>query len=167
MKRILVAFLAVLLIFSLTAVAFAEKYKVVTEKDRLNVRDPVTHAEIGKLARHSTIEVNKIKGGWAYITYKGKEAICWAHYLKKVSGPESSTPPSSSSTKLTVGGKAKVTTTTGQNLNLRENPALDAKVLRVLSPGYHVTVLEIQSKWVKIKAGSYEGWVWKSCLKPY
>ena len=86
MKRILVAFLAVLLIFSLTAVAFAEKYKVVTEKDRLNVRDPVTHAEIGKLARHSTIEVNKIKGGWAYITYKGKEAICWAHYLKKVSG---------------------------------------------------------------------------------
>jgi uncharacterized protein YgiM (DUF1202 family) len=165
MKRILVAFLAVLLIFSLTAVAFAEKYKVVTEKDRLNVRDPVTHAEIGKLPKGSTIDVKKIKGGWAYITYKGNDAICWAKYLKKVSS--SSTPPSSSSTKLTVGGKAKVTTTTGQNLNLREDPALDAKVLRVLSPGYHVTVLEIQSKWVKIKAGSYEGWVWRSCLKAY
>ena len=173
MKRILVAFLAVLLIFSLTTVAFAEakKYKVTTKETGLWAHDAVTGEylyDLGSIPKGTILTVTKIKDGWAYTTFKGRQVRCWSKqgYLTEVK-PSSSTPPSSSSTKLTVGGKAKVFTTTGQNLNLRENPALDAKVLRVLSPGYHVTVLEIQSKWVKVKAGSYEGWVWRACLKAY
>ncbi len=170
MKRILVAFLALILIFSLTTGAFAEakKYKVTTKETGLWAHDPVTGEylyDLGSIPKGTILTVTKIKNGWAYTTFKGRNVRCWSRdgYLTEVK--PSSSKPTSSSTKLVVGGKAKVYTSTGQNLNLRVAPSISAEILRVLSPGYHVTVLEIKPKWVKIQAGSYQGWVWRKCLK--
>lgn len=80
----------------------AKPYQVTVAK--LNVRNaPNTSGKVlGSLSQNATVEVNRVSGGWAEITFKGQKAYISAQYI---------TPAKSSSTsKSTTSSKSSAST---------------------------------------------------------
>lgn len=85
MKRFLTTIALVLLVVT----AFAKPYKVTASK--LNVRSTpdASGTVVGSLTQNTQVEVNRISGGWAEITFKGKKAYISAQYIAPVTGSSS------------------------------------------------------------------------------
>lgn len=85
-RRLISTFLFVLLAVAL----FAKPYKITASK--LNVRSTpdASGAVVGSLTQNTQVEVNRISGGWAEITFKGKKAYISAQYITPVSGSSTS-----------------------------------------------------------------------------
>jgi len=85
-RRLFSTFVLALLLVA----AFAKPYKVTASK--LNVRSTpdASGAVLGSLTQGSQVEVNRISGGWAEITFKGKKAYISAQYIAPVSGTTAS-----------------------------------------------------------------------------
>ena len=98
-RRIFSTFLLMLLVVA----AFAKPYKVTASK--LNVRSTpdASGAVVGSLTQNAEVDVTRISGGWAEITFKGKKAYISAQYITPVSGSRSSASSSSSSSKSSGG----------------------------------------------------------------
>lgn len=92
-RRIFSTFLLMLLVVA----AFAKPYKVTASK--LNVRSTpdASGAVVGSLTQNAEVDVTRISGGWAEITFKGKKAYISAQYITPVSGRSSASSSSSSS----------------------------------------------------------------------
>ena len=81
MKRSILFTIALLMIAVMVS---AKQYQVTASK--LNVRNaPDTSGKVvGSLSQNATVEVNRISGGWAEITFKGQKAYISAQYITPV-----------------------------------------------------------------------------------
>lgn len=106
----------IIIVLLMTAVmANAKSYQVTVAK--LNVRKaPNTSGQVlGSLTQNATVEVNRISGGWAEISYKGQKAYISAQYITpaKSTTAKSNTSSKSSTAKSNTSSKsstAKATT---------------------------------------------------------
>ena len=88
MKRSILFTIALLMIAVMVS---AKQYQVTASK--LNVRNaPDTSGKVvGSLSQNATVEVNRISGGWAEITFKGQKAYISAQYITPVKAAAKST----------------------------------------------------------------------------
>ena len=100
LRRFISTFVLVLLVVA----AFAKPYKVTASK--LNVRSTPSSSGtvLGSLTQGSKVEVNRISGGWAEITFQGKKAYISAQYIAPVGGGSSAS--SSNNKKTTAQNKS-------------------------------------------------------------
>ena len=91
LRRFISTFVLVLLVVA----AFAKPYKVTASK--LNVRSTPSSSGtvLGSLTQGSKVEVNRISGGWAEITFQGKKAYISAQYIAPVAGAAAASSASS------------------------------------------------------------------------
>lgn len=100
-RRLISTFLFVLLAVAL----FAKPYKITASK--LNVRSTpdASGAVVGSLTQNTQVEVNRISGGWAEITFKGKKAYISAQYITPVSDSSTSSNNKNNKSSNTSGSK--------------------------------------------------------------
>ena len=184
MKKILCLVVLAMVILTAATSALAEKYIVVTEKDRLNIRLESDHSQIiGKLNHHQVFEPKYVKGGWAHIDVNGKHGIAHMSYLMKYSdyqkaqgktsstgGSGSSSKPSStkptSSKPISECEKYVVATASGLRLRVRSAASFDSTIMTHLSNGSTVYVIKTSGSWSKIYYDkTHVGYVWAGCIK--
>ncbi len=156
MKKVLVLFLAVVLLVSFTFEAFAvSSYIVNTEVDPLNVHSEPsggTATLIGKLRKGKKVQVYSIKGGWARIWYNGGWAYVYSEYLKLENGET----PIIDDYKLeymlketpSIDGTMIYKATS--KVNIRKESNIHSEPLGTIQPGEEVYAVKETKNWLKI-----------------
>lgn len=122
----------------------------VNESD-VRIRDKATTdgAILGTASKGASVSVTGIENGWYRISAEGRTGYMRSDYIT-LSGSGSSSPSGGSSSGSGGSSSGKAGTVTGSYVNFRTGPSTSSSVIRVLSKGTSVTVLEESSGWCRI-----------------
>jgi cell wall-associated NlpC family hydrolase len=139
--------IAVLLAFTVTASAEAEKEGIVTA-DTLNIRNaPNTSSEVVfSVSMDEIVEILAESGEWFKIKYDGQEGWAFGQYISR------------------IGEVASLGIIDSNDVNVRSDGSLAAQVIDRVNTGDKVTVTERIGDWYKIGYADKEGWVYKDYL---
>lgn len=111
-----------------------------------------TSEVLGKLEKGSLITIQKYDNGWSTVTNYTLSGWMKTENIKL--------PEDSDNMTLAQPGDNKTgTVNVSDSLNMRESASTTAKVIKSLSNGTVVTILETKDGWHKVKVGDVTGWV--------
>ena len=111
-----------------------------------------TSEVLGKLEKGSLITIQKYDNGWSTVTNYTLSGWMKTENIKL--------PEDSDNMTLAQPGDNKTgTVNVSDSLNMRESASTAAKVIKSLSNGTVVTILETKDGWYKVKVGDVTGWV--------
>lgn len=113
---------------------------------------------LGKLEKGSLITIQKYDNGWSTVTNYTLSGWMKTENIKL---PETE----SNMTLATSGDTRTGTVKVSDSLNMRETASTSAKVLKRLTNGTTVTILESSNGWYKIKVSGTTGWVKSDYIK--
>ncbi|MCX7710446.1 MAG: SH3 domain-containing protein [Clostridia bacterium] len=143
-KLLLSVAMLILTLSLLTGFAYAESKTAVVNGDDVNLRaKPSTSASIvTKVDKGTEVSILSEDDGWYNVSVKNKKGWISTQFV---------------SVKSEAAGKGKIL---AEDVNLRSNPNLSAKVIKKLDKGESVSLIEGSGEWVKIKTSANEtGWV--------
>jgi len=168
MKRITIALLMVLVLTLLANCGFADTYYVTTDIDAVNVRSADDHDIIlGIVRAGKSINVDYVKGDWAYFTFKGQPAIAYKYYLLTsldgtgVVPPVTKTSTSGQTTSKKRAARAYVSTDDAsmiyvvsdnvkKSINVRATKSQNGTILGQIYPGDEIYVVRVGKVWTRI-----------------
>ena len=107
---------------------------------------------LGKLEKGSLITIQKYDNGWSTVTNYTLSGWMKTENIKL--------PETSNSMTLTTSGDSRTgTVKVSDSLNMRESASTTAKIIKSLTNGTTVTILDSSNGWYKIKVGDTTGWV--------
>lgn len=107
---------------------------------------------LGKLEKGSLITIQKYDNGWSTVTNYTLSGWMKTENIKL--------PETSNSMTLTTSGDSRTgTVKVSDSLNVRESASTTAKIIKSLTNGTTVTILDSSNGWYKIKVGDTTGWV--------
>lgn len=107
---------------------------------------------LGKLEKGSLITIQKYDNGWSTVTNYTLSGWMKTENIKL---PETNNSMSLATSGDTRTGTVKVS----DILNMRESASTTAKILKSLTNGTTVTILDSSNGWYKVKVGDTTGWV--------
>lgn len=107
---------------------------------------------LGKLEKGSLITIQKYDNGWSTVTNYTLSGWMKTENIKL---PETNNSMSLATSGDTRTGTVKV----NDILNMRESASTTAKILKSLTNGTTVTILDSSNGWYKVKVGDTTGWV--------
>lgn len=107
---------------------------------------------LGKLEKGSLITIQKYDNGWSTVTNYTLSGWMKTENIKL---PETNNSMSLATSGDTRTGIVKV----NDILNMRESASTTAKILKSLTNGTTVTILDSSNGWYKVKVGDTTGWV--------
>ena len=111
-----------------------------------------TSEVLGKLEKGSLITIQKYDNGWSTVTNYTLSGWMKTENIKL---PEDS----DNMTLAQPGNNETGTVNVSDSLNMRESASTTAKIIKSLSNGTVVTILETKDGWYKVKVGDVTGWV--------
>ena len=116
---------------------------------------------LGTASRGASVSVIGIDNGWYKVSAQGHTGYMRSDYITLGNGSSSSSASSSGSSGSSSGssssGKAGIVT--GNYVNFRTGPSISSSVIRVLSKGTSVSVLEEISGWYKLTYNGTTGYM--------
>lgn len=113
---------------------------------------------LGKLEKGSLITIQKYDNGWSTVTNYTLSGWMKTENIKL--------PETENNMSLTTSGDTRTgTVKVSDSLNMRESASTTAKILKGLSNGTTVTILETSNGWYKIKVDGTTGWVKSDYIK--
>lgn len=113
---------------------------------------------LGKLEKGSLITIQKYDNGWSTVTNYTLSGWMKTENIKL---PETNNTMSLATSGDTRTGTVKVS----DSLRMRESASTSAKILKNLTNGTAVTILDSSNGWYKIKVGDTTGWVKSDYIK--
>ena len=140
MKRSILFTIALLMIAVMVS---AKQYQVTASK--LNVRNaPDTSGKVvGSLSQNATVEVNRISGGWAEITFKGQKAYISAQYITPVKTAAKSNNTQNTNKNTAAKNNSKGSKDTKNAKNAKDTKAAAGKTLSLKKSyvdGFHISL---------------------------
>lgn len=115
-------------------------------RDRASTSGPI----LGTASKGASVSVTGIDNGWYRISAEGHTGYMRSDYITLTGAGSSSSSASGSSSGSGSSSAGKAGTVTGSYVNFRTGPSTSSSVIRVLSKGTSVTVLEESSGWCKL-----------------
>ena len=120
----------------------------VNESDvRIRDRASTSGSILGTASKGASVSVTGIDNGWFRISAEGHTGYMRSDYITLTGAGSSSSSASGSSSGSGSSSAGKAGTVTGSYVNFRTGPSTSSSVIRVLSKGTSVTVLEESSGW--------------------
>ncbi|MBR1560001.1 MAG: SH3 domain-containing protein [Clostridia bacterium] len=156
-KRTLCLALALMLMTMTAALAAKGSYYVSANNVYVRSGPSSSYSAVAKLNRGKVVNYLKSQNGWYQVRYsEGKTGWIYRKYLSTVK-PSSS----SSSTKVSTGGKYR---TTGE-MNMRSKASLNGSVVGKVKKGATVTVKSQSHGWAYVSYNGKTGWIAANYLK--
>lgn len=119
---------------------------------------------LGKLAKGTALTVYEISSGWYHVSvdgtsYEGWVAGDYVSYSPLASATPTPTPDASSDASVTVPDVVAYGTLTSSGVNFRQGPSTGYKVVKVLSKGDELSIINSSGGWYYALAGSDFGYV--------
>ena len=134
----------------------------VNESDvRVRDKSSTSGAILGTASKGAQVSVIGIENGWYKISAEGHTGFMRSDYITLNGSGNSSSSASGSSSSSSGSGSSsgKAGTVTGSYVNFRTGPSTSSSVIRVLSKGTSVTVLEESSGWCKLTHNGTTGYM--------
>ena len=104
----------------------------------------VNHGVIRNLRNGTVVNVLGQSGNWVRVSQNGQEGYVSAQFIGGV---------------LTFPTNGRRAITTPATLNMRSGAGTNHDVIRTFSRGTRLTLLSTSGSWMRVRTGSYEGWV--------
>jgi uncharacterized protein YgiM (DUF1202 family) len=131
----------------------------------LNVRSgpSTSNSKLGSLKKGDKVEIIQANAAtdWHQIIYNGQAAYVHASYVT-VSQTQTTTP---TTTEPTETGTAQFASVNASSLNFRKAASTSSAIIKTLSRGDMVQVLESGNEWCKVKYGGVTGYMYTKYLK--
>ena len=118
---------------------------------------------LGTASKGARVSVSGIENGWYKISAEGHTGFMRSDYITLTGSGNSSSSGSANSSASSSGSGSSVSgkagTVTGSYVNFRTGPSTSSSVIRVLSRGTSVTVLEESSGWSKLSHNGTTGYM--------
>lgn len=118
---------------------------------KVNVRSESSTSSKAMFQLNNGDTVTILKKEWGWFQVKRDVRVGWVHddFLRPTD---------------TVPAPKRTGVVTGDNVNIRKEPAKDAQVLQALKRGNKVVIVEERGDWVRVEAGGQTGWVSKKLI---